>query len=299
MFLMVSMGYSQCGPSDCLINGPKSMSIGQTATFSISSSSGQCSNCYDWDVSNSNGQIIGSDTNNSVQIKKNGSGTFCISVTYLDENGCHTCTKEIPGITPPPCDFNLGISPCYIDGIESGANLIGLQVTGIFPSGTNFNWTITRQTGPVATYSTTSLVQFVSASLSNRVVQASVTATHLGCSETYTRSYYACPLPDYDPFQEVLLCDNGNGCHSSGNGGFSRENKRFELYPNPTKSEIIFKGENLNQYRVTIYDFKGNVVIKDKKLSDNFNLGKENTGLYFYVITDEKGFRQDGKLIKN
>jgi len=68
--------------------------------------------------------------------------------------------------------------------------------------------------------------------------------------------------------------------------------------PNPTNSFIKFDGKNLTTYKVAIFNCFGNQVIKDAKIDQQLNFEKYEKGIYIYVLTDENGYKQEGKIIK-
>lgn len=86
----------------CQITATSSIILGQPATFEFPDLA-QCNNCYDWDV------VAGSATIDTplqdqmrfVSVIPN-SLAFTLSMTYFDEEGCHTCTKQF-SVDPPAC----------------------------------------------------------------------------------------------------------------------------------------------------------------------------------------------------
>jgi hypothetical protein len=74
--------------------------------------------------------------------------------------------------------------------------------------------------------------------------------------------------------------------------------KELIVYPNPTNSTINFKGENLDKCKVSIYNNLGIEVIKNSKANETIHLENLQNGIYLYKITDENGFEQNGKIIK-
>ncbi|KAF2341919.1 T9SS type A sorting domain-containing protein [Flavobacterium tistrianum] len=74
---------------------------------------------------------------------------------------------------------------------------------------------------------------------------------------------------------------------------------KIVVSPNPTTSVVNFTGKNLEKYVVSLFDSEGRVLIKDAKITSEINVGKFIKGIYVYVITDQNGFRQEGKIIKD
>ncbi|PWJ97254.1 putative secreted protein (Por secretion system target) [Flavobacterium araucananum] len=73
---------------------------------------------------------------------------------------------------------------------------------------------------------------------------------------------------------------------------------RITVSPNPTKSIIKFEGTDLNKYQISIFDEKGKEIKINSKIDNAISLEKEKKGIYIYVITDESGYKQKGKIIK-
>lgn len=282
--------YSQC--SNC-IDSSNVISYNGNGTFTASSAQ-----AYFWEIENCEGaaSIVGSNTSQTITVNCNSLGRVKIKVTRFVNGNCieaceiFTC-NDIP---PPPCNYSLGILDEYIDGTQSGANWVYLHAGGNFPTGTTYTWWITRQNGSTQFYpASTQNPRQVSASINNRITQAKVTATFGNCTETITK-IFRCAIPNADI--------NGNlfpECRGViGGGGFFRTTEKVKVFPNPTNSKITFQGKDLQNKKITITDFMGNVIIKESSLTSEINLNKEKSGIYFYIIIDEQGNRQEGKIIK-
>ena len=79
---------------------------------------------------------------------------------------------------------------------------------------------------------------------------------------------------------------------------YAVEIERISVSPNPTKSILNFKGENLDKYVITIYNENGEIVIKNSKVDTVLSLENFKQGIYFYQLTDDSGYSQKGKIIK-
>ena len=113
-------------------------------------------------------------------------------------------TLEIPlcsddNIDPADdCYYALGILDEYIDGTQSGANFVYLYAGGTFPTGTTYEWEIIRQDGTIQFYSpSTSNPRWVSASIDNRITEATVIASFEDCEETANKTF-RCAIPNSD-----------------------------------------------------------------------------------------------------
>ncbi len=107
--------------------------------------------------------------------------------------------KKLPPVgSGNDCDYVLGILDEYLDGTQSGANFVYLNAGGNFPLGTTYTWTIKRQDGSTQYYpASTSNPRRVSASISNRITRATVTAEYSGCQKTVIKTFL-CAIPNED-----------------------------------------------------------------------------------------------------
>lgn len=100
------------------------------------------------------------------------------------------------------CSYALSILDEYIDGTQGGANFVYLKAGGNYPSGTTYAWEVKRQDGSIESYpASTSNPRLVSASINNRITEATVTAVYGSCGATVTK-VFNCAIPHAD--------ENGN-----------------------------------------------------------------------------------------
>ncbi len=171
-----------------------------------------------WTVNSGSMSIISGQGTNTVTLVtgSNFSGGQ-ISVTGGGPIGCSSTRNVLlcGGPDPDPCDYWLSILEDYIDGTQSGANVVLLHAGNNFPSGTTFEWQITRQNGTIQFYSpSTSNPRLVSASINNRITSATVTARFGDCEKTATRTF-RCAIPNAD-----INGDLFPECGGIGGGGF-------------------------------------------------------------------------------
>jgi hypothetical protein len=72
----------------------------------------------------------------------------------------------------------------------------------------------------------------------------------------------------------------------------------INVIPNPTSSKIKFTGENLENYKISLFDISGKEMIHDLGINNEVSIENQAKGVYIYVIEGENGFRQEGKIIK-
>ncbi|MEM0998834.1 MAG: T9SS type A sorting domain-containing protein [Bacteroidota bacterium] len=272
--------------AQCPISAPSSHAVNQTRTYSLPSGSGQCSNCYDWDVVGA-AQVIGSDMGNSVQIRRNSNGSFTVSVRYINEAGCQSCSVFVPSIVTG-CNFTVAINNQYFLGLGN----VGISANTIpqVGMGATYNWTVTYQNNTTNSATTNVANVFFPATTANKIVSASVTVDFNGCSAADNIFFFP-PIPEVN---------GGFGKLAGGNGSGEADapERKFELYPNPVNNSVIVKGANRNGYTISVLDLQGKYLIKDQPLSPSHNLDAVAPGVYLYVITSQNGFRQEGKIVK-
>lgn len=78
----------------------------------------------------------------------------------------------------------------------------------------------------------------------------------------------------------------------------SSEIDEIIVSPNPTKSILNFTGKDLGKYNLSIFDVQGKSIIKNLKMNSEINIENLVKGIYFYVIKDDNGFKQEGKIFK-
>ncbi len=296
LFIVFFLGATKNSYSQCSSCADSSNIISYNGNGVFSTLNAQA---YYWSICEGNAVINGSNTNQTVNVSCTSSGTFKIKVTRFINGTCieaceiYNCNNGII-VIGNACNYSLGILDEYLDGTQSGSNIVYLQASGNFPNGTSYSWTITRQDGSTQFYSaSTQNPRMVSASINNRITKATVTATYQNCTKTVTK-IFRCAIPNADINGELFP-----ECSLFGGGiGFSKISEKIKVYPNPTKANLSFEGKDLENYKITIFDFMGNIIIKDSKLNEEINLDSEKSGIYFYIISDDQMNIQEGKIIK-
>lgn len=305
IIFIIAMLISNISLSQCVINGPNQFEVGQTVNFSVQAGIAQCIDCYDWDINNSdltisgNLQIIGTDQNNSVQINAINTGNFSIKLTYFDETGCHFCVFD-GKINPRSIDCSCipNFDSYYVCNTNEKGQIFNVlnscsnsnSISSIFirlSCGTFTNGPLSGQAFGLinSPFSNFSLIndglKFANCNCQNNY---SITITYNynnGCPSKTIKKMF-----QYDITNDILLKS-------------SNLIELIKVYPNPTKNVINFKGEKLENYFISIFDEKGNNVIKDHNINDSLNIEKINKGTYIYTISNYKDYKQDGKIIKD
>lgn len=200
---------------DCAIVGPKCASKNQTLSYTYFSP--DINPTIIWTVDSNISIISGQGTNTLTIATGNNFNGGHISVEGVGPINC-VASRNIPLCGDPvpvdDCEYSLGILDEYIDGTQSGANVVYLNAGGNFPTGTTYEWEIRRQDGTTQFYSpSTSNPRLISASINNRIIRATVTAKFEDCEKTETETFM-CAIPNVDI--------NGNlfpECGGNGNGG--------------------------------------------------------------------------------
>lgn len=298
LFLIVSFTFGQVASGCGSTNWPSNVPVSSGVSFSVPAGTGT-GWTYVWVVSPSTKLTILSGQGTPTVIVKGvtgASGTANVYVTKY-KDGISACsdmkTVTVGSSTGDLCSFTLGILDEYVDGTQSGSDTVHLSVSGNYPTGTTYSWTITRQDGSVQYYPPQATrVRIVAASIDNRITDATVEAIYQNCTSVVSKNF-RCAIPNADIYGNLFP-----ECQGINYNGLFRQATDIKISPNPTNATITFEGKDLKNHKVTIYDSNGVEIIKNSKIYQNISLEKQNKGIYFYVITDENGFQQKGKIIK-
>ena len=251
---------------------------------------------YKWVVTTPALQIVSGGNTTTAYIK--GVSGYANGIVYVTrfKDGVSACSDMKPVTISPNviyCNYTLSILDEYIDGTQSGSDTVHLSVGGNYPTGTTYAWTITRQDGSVQYYAPQATrTRIVSASIDNRITDASVVANYQTCTSVVTKKF-RCAIPNSDIYGNLFP-----ECEGTNNNGLSKTNTNIKISPNPTTNSVKFDGEMLSDYTLTLYNSNGVEVIKNLELKDTINLDNQPKGIYIYVITNNKGYKQEGKIIK-
>ncbi|HEX8576984.1 MAG TPA: T9SS type A sorting domain-containing protein [Flavobacterium sp.] len=299
----------------CII-GNAQVTIGETNIFS-SILTAQCSSCYDWDINNDSDSsdnqtvgIVGIDTEQTVQIQGITAGPFTLQLTYFDETGCHTCNfsgvvLEAPVVTPLPRVSCFGFDPVEGPPDVNEEGLLNYGYLGmpyqapISSIGLTFAWYFKFANDNLLTFDTQNPT-FRELCPTNPVKSFALVVSNGVQSRQYRSIDPDYPIPGFS-MGSTPTCFIHPEC---GIGGFANSSKTVTnqgsiiLSPNPTTSIIKFEGENLKDYKISVFNMNGEEILKNLKLDQDLNLENQKKGIYLYVITNEKGFKQEGKIIK-
>lgn len=266
--------------AQCTISGPSTITLGQSASYSMPALA-QCSECYDWDVVSGSVSISGSDQNNSVTINATAPGSFQLRVTWFDEDGCHQCT--VNGSVPvPPCDVTQdGI---YFVNLLGDVNLKFYTMPNLATGGPNsftYEWTFTHVDN--STSWSYDREPYIPVPCDNRIEYAYVKVSSATCFKEFTKHWSAgiCGTAD--------LAAAGTGNSTA---------RAITVSPIPASSVVNFSGKNLSQCTVSVYDRMGNLVIQKSSLNRSLDIAKLKNGVYVYVINGPDRYIQKGQIIK-
>lgn len=295
LLMNISITFGQV-PSGCgSVNWPSNVPTTSGVSFSVPAGSGT-GWTYVWVVSPSSNLTILSGQGTTTAIIKGISGLSGTVYVTRYKNGVSACTDMKPvsiGSGGDLCNYTLSILDEYVDGTQSGSDTVHLSVGGNYPTGTAYAWTITRQDGSVQYYPPQATrVRIVAASINNRITDASVVASFNNCSSIVTKKF-RCAIPNSDIYGNLFP-----ECEGMPIAKLAKQKVEIKVSPNPTSSSIKFDGENLSNYKVSIFNINGNEIITNSRIDQNINFEKQEKGIYIYIITDENGFKQEGKIIK-
>lgn len=291
------------GSSSPCIVGPDNLALNQTGIYSVSSALAQCTQCHDWDIDNlnvnvsGNAQITTDDRLNSVSIKRVGTGSITISITYFTETGCHSCSKTLASIGggQVSCDATIisNHSSPYSNVLHPELNVyidvyVGYQ--NPFPN----NASVSIQYNPQPSgFCHVNCVPIIVAPFFQSAMsyQFSIPVGSDGLN-----------LGFYVPIT-VLYTDlvTGQTCSKILNPYFKPQTHPYRMInisPNPAKSTINIESENLENLNISFYDTFGSVVIKNNKLEKTISIENLKPGIYLYKIKEKDNVIQEGKIIK-
>lgn len=138
-------------------------------------------NNINWHIEEGNFDVVVRDGNRlTVFVGDNFTGGIIIATTSSFK-ATYTIS-ECPA--PPPCypNYTAVILDEYIDGTSSGADIVYLNLSSTWPTGTTYEWEIIRQDGSSQHYgASTDMVRAVAASIDNPIKKAIIYVTYQGC----------------------------------------------------------------------------------------------------------------------
>jgi len=303
LFLFVIPLFNAFGQFRCDdIDGPLVINVGEDVVYSVSG--GQCGNCYDWDIDSSGNlpvQIISNtDRQSTVTIRANAVGTFVLSNTLFNEDGCKTCAIRVR--VEEGCPIEAEIMHELIDNPNPPGDTVDDQVRRFYVEFSSppddvdnieYAWKFQIQTTDIdgeeviIPFNTNDVspVFDTECTSGDRIIFAGVGLTPNDCPSS----------PLSLTFSPGLLCGPAGRVSSS-----QSISKEIDIYPNPVTDVLNFEGEGLEKNRISIYDSEGIIVFKNIPLVDkNVSVKNLKPGIYFYQITSEVNRNiQNGKIIK-
>lgn len=318
---LLLFGVAAFSNSQCLITAvtPGSViRVGQPVSFSIPSTLGQCTDCYDWDI-NGNNMISGSDQKNTVTIIPTSRANFTLSVTYFDETGCHSCSFTPPNLPLPayplPNANCFGFDPVIInnssnitsEGTLNYAYIGGPNQNSYSSTGLTFTWYFKLLNGTLLTFNeqNPSFRQLCPntpngiGNLNNSTVMSFACNVSNGVETREYRSIVpGWPISGISFINNTQTCFTHQNCIQKSLNPNSQQILKIKVFPNPASSIINFEGIDLEKYSVTIFDVNGVNIIENSKIDKPINIENQKKGVLFYKISNENEVIQQGKLIK-
>lgn len=310
IFLILSIAHAQ-SPSGCdSTDWPDTVyRTGNGIAFSVPEGPGD-GWTYKWVVTSPNLAIISGQGTPTVLIKGNmgyDSGTVYVVKCKDFESACSdmkTVTIETnwePTPTPIPLLTCIGYESVVPEDITlegklnvcTTSSLVNLADASL---NLTFTWSIKFDDGTLLVLNGLSPV-FREKCLENPVKSIGLEISN----GILSKKFYAGALigihhiPGFGILDLLTSCVTGERCDDSGGLLF----RKVQLYPNPTTSAIRFKGDDLDNYSIVIYDSNGEKIMERSTISKEINLEKQYKGLYFYVLRDREGNEKVGKIIRN
>lgn len=192
--------------AQCTINGPSTLAVGSSATYSVNDDTAQCANCHLWENNGSVASMSANAKRRATRVTGNSSGNMTLSLTMLTPKGVSQCHKSIQvgnsvssgsSVTTSSgnrSDYSTTNSAnCNTDFTNYSEMRKGDGLVAFVPSTTNadykYQWTANYANGDVKT-STDSRPNF-SYSKDNGISSVSVRITSPNCISNFTKTYNA------------------------------------------------------------------------------------------------------------
>lgn len=256
LFLLVFLaGFGSANAQCPTISGPAVLVVGTNATFSVTSGSAQCADCYDWDFTGS-ATIVGSDQNNTFTITPTATGTVSVCVNYITEGGCVDCCKDFSTCNIPSVNFAFS-------KITSPDNY-WLAATPINASYTYY-WEVEYSDGTILPYYGANVYDITTCYNDFGLVSITLKITSAGCPGGKTK--------------KVNYYDYPDDC--------STRRPRTGVLPNPAHDMLNLQMDMPIQYTVSILDTNGNLMKTfTEKDGKQLNISSLKKGIYIVRITD-------------
>lgn len=286
--LYVVDSINNCSDSSCQTITINSNPTPCTASYSYTNNSngsvtcvsnGSASNTmtYTWTVNNALAGV------GNTYTSSNTPGTYNICLLISDTiSGCldSVCNTITIGTTPP-CQANFYIFP---DSNGAPHTYIGVNTSNGGGLAMNYLWSWgdgTTSTGayPSHTYASAgsyTICLYISTPAPNSCSDSLCLTSTINKTESmYTINFYA-PNSVNDVKSELAT-----------------------IYPNPTKSSFMIKGNKSNTYAVDFYTVNGiKVKTSSVNANENMNISTLANGIYILKVIDQNGATQYSKLIK-
>ncbi len=198
-------------------------------TYSVTAVSG---NAYSWSVTN--GTIVGSSTNATVNVQWTNAGTGRVSITQtINLTGCNAQTFVDVNINPLP-------TPSITGNNTVCANSTG-QTYSVASSGNNFNWVVTGGSITAGQGTNQITVTWGASGVGN--VQVTETISGTGCNATVNQAVSINTVPNPTIIGLSSVCENASQIYSVTNTG-----NQFNWI---VTGGTITAGQNTNQITVT------------------------------------------------
>ncbi|MGB3464270.1 MAG: T9SS type A sorting domain-containing protein [Cyclobacteriaceae bacterium] len=304
LFLMSSVTLAQspigCGSANW--SSSVANTIGGTS-FSVPAGSG--SNwTYRWVVTSPALQIVSGQGTTTAFIRGvsgNSAGTIYVT-RYKD--GVSACTdyKNVTisgsGSDPLPYIGCIGFDPVIPEDSDPTGTLnyafvnFGNQVSS---NGITFTWYFRFSNGTLLQLSGQNPT-FREKCPNNPVVAFGVIVTN----GTNTAKYGYGPSTGPNSIPEFFGYNNARTCFVHPRCGLEGRLivDEVKLFPKPAQSTIKLDGLDSNIYTIEIFDTSGNLQLQQRIANDELNINSLKKGTYLYILTDDKGLRQKGKILK-
>lgn len=254
---------------------------------------------YYWEICGSNTSISGSNTNSEVLIDYE--SNVKVILTVFQDGDCVSYCRELTGsVDPEPepdpatcCPPNIFIS------VVSRPNAASSGAVSFDPNPScDFDWSNIEAIDLTISGMTINEQGFYGQNSAYLDGPFNITGSFvMGLYNSDTIPSVTATATIYfnnncDPIVITYTYDNPNWRLNEAN------ESDIEVYPNPTKNNLKFKVENLNNPKVEIFDFKGKKVLESNNLEKSLSIEKLKNGKYIYNIYDNNEIIKKGIIVK-
>lgn len=280
------------GSCACQSDGLINITSANNGVVNLTTSASQA---YFWKVCSGNAQISGTNTSQNVSIQYNGSPSV-ITVTRFQNGNCSTSCIILnndnsdypdPEDPDPGCEIEFIQFQCAFEGIEFRRSRFKVSCDG---QQEYADWRL----GGVIPPNDTDTYNFIGRNNSMTMSFWPKSGSGVGSFSGRVKAYE--PGTNNllaELYVDLVVCDEGLNKDTN-----NEYDNTISVAPNPANTIINFNGRNLNDYKLTIFNINGDILLERNNINESINIEHLKKGIYNYVIQNDSGEKQVGKIVK-